>query len=61
MSLNKLSKRQLIKLVEELTMEQGITEDELAVLEEEALNNEAFMESHGRIDYGYGVGIYGPL
>jgi GTP-binding protein LepA len=36
-------------------------ETEIEYMEEESMRNEAYMESHGRIDYGYGTGAYGPL
>lgn len=61
MKLCEMSKEQLIKLVQDLTDEKGMSEDEFEKLEEEAFRSEAFMESHGRIDYGYGIGAYGPL
>ena len=62
--LEELSKEQLIKLVQQLQEEtgvRGITEEESYRMEEEHMQNEAYMESHGKIDYGYGCGIYGPL
>lgn len=61
MNLNDLSKEQLIELVRELSEEKGIPEEKLLQLEEDNLRSEAWMESHGRIDYGYGIGAYGPL
>ncbi len=59
--LEKMSKEQLIELVKELSKERGASEEEMEYMEEESMRNEAYMESHGRIDYGYGVGAYGPL
>ena len=70
--LEKMSKEQLIELIKELKEERKClvnqldtrriaTEGEIEYMEEESMRNEAYMESHGRIDYGYGTGAYGPL
>lgn len=67
-----MSKEQLIELVKELKEERKClveqldtrktaTEEEIEYMKEESYQNEAYMESHGRIDYGYGIGAYGPL
>lgn len=59
-NLKKLSKAELIEMVQQLENERGFTEDEKYRLEEEHFQNEAYMEDHGHIDYGYGCGVYGP-
>ncbi|MCD3245251.1 hypothetical protein G8S21_04715 [Clostridium botulinum C] len=64
--LNKLSKEELIKMVlemQETKQETGIgaTDEEIAWMEEEHMQNEAYMERHGRIDYGYGVSCWGGI
>src|SRR3712207_7515473 len=54
----------LIKMVLEMQEKQeitstGATDEEIAWMEEEHMQNEAYMEQHGRIDYGYGMGCWG--
>lgn len=59
--LSKLSKEELINLVLEAQAEnRGCTEDEMERMLEESMQNEAYMERHGHIDYGYGYSCYGP-
>jgi len=64
--LSKLSKEELIKMVLEMQEKQeitstGATDEEIAWMEEEHMQNEAYMEQHGRIDYGYGMGCWGGI
>lgn len=62
--LESLSKKELIKLVLELQEEKRsihATAEEEEYMREESIENDAYMERHGRINYGYGCGAYGPL
>lgn len=64
--LSKLSKEELIKMVLEMQEKRqetsaGATDEEIAWMEEEHMQNEAYMERHGHIDYGYGVGCWGGI
>ncbi|PRR85517.1 hypothetical protein [Clostridium luticellarii] len=68
-SLKGLTKAQLINIIEgfEETSSGMVDydsrdyEDRKNELEDISCRGDAYMESHGRIDYGYGVGVYGPL
>ena len=63
--LQDLSKEELIKLVQNLQEEKNLDNEAIQKTieecEENNLNHESFMESHGMVDYGYGVGRYGAL
>lgn len=59
--LEEMSKEELVEMVLELQEQRGLTEEDKERMEEESFQNEAYMERHGRIDYGYGIGAYGPL
>jgi len=64
-----LTKTQLINIIEELEESSGMADiedprdydDRRNELEDISCQGDAYMESHGRIDYGYGIGVYGPL
>ena len=68
-SLKGLTKAQLIDIIEGLEeSSRGMVdcdprdiEDKRNELEDILCQGDAYMESHGRIDYGYGIGVYGPL
>ena len=63
--LKNLSKEELIKLVITLQSEKGMNENDIQEIIEECEENnmvhESFIENHGMVDYGYGVGRYGAL
>lgn len=59
--LQELSKEELIKLVENLQEDMNLDNTAIQSIEENNLQHEAFMESRGIVDYGYGVGCYGAL
>ena len=67
MDLTKLSKEELIILVQKLQEEKNIDvnydyiQSVIEECEENNLQHEAFMENHGMVDYGYGTGIYGAI
>jgi hypothetical protein len=63
MRLEDLSKEQLIGIIGDLIGESSPQKylDDIEKAEESNFRNEAFMESHGSIDYGYGKGVYGAL
>ena len=61
MKIEELTKEQLVSLVKSLAAERGVSETELEQMQEESIQNEAYMERHGRINYGYGESVYGPI
>lgn len=60
--LNSLSKKELISVIESLESSRNkCNEEEIEKMLKESMLNEAYMESHRGVDYGYGIGVYGAL